>query len=52
MFYMAHFSTTQDLVARQVEYVHDELGNGITTDPEENGLAILNEEETMSFQMF
>ena len=48
----SYLATTKDLVIRQVEDVHDELGHRVATDPEEHSLAILDKEQTMTLQSF
>lgn len=45
-----HLSSRELGVAGQVKNVHDELRNGITSDPEEDVLSVLDEEETVSLE--
>ena len=47
-----YLATTQNLVVGQVEDVHDELWYRVATDPEEERLAVLDEEETMALKTF
>ena len=49
---LTYLSTTQDLVAGEVEDVEDELRHRIPTDPQEERLPVLDEEETMALESF
>lgn len=41
---------SQNIVTRQVEYIHDELWNSVAADPKEHRLGIFDQEQAMSFQ--
>ena len=45
-----YLAATEDLVIRKVENVHNELWYGVPTNPKEECLAVLDKEETMTFQ--
>jgi len=45
-----NLSATQSLIVGQVEHILNELRDGITTNPEEDGLSIFNQEQTMSLK--
>ena len=49
---LTYLSTTQNLVAGEVEDVEDELRHRVPPDPQEDRLAVLDEEETMTLQPF
>ena len=42
--------TPQNVIARQVEYIHDQLRNCIAADPEEDSLTVFNKEQAMPFE--
>jgi hypothetical protein len=46
----SHLSGTQCFVVGQIEDVLDQLRHGIAADPEEDVLAVFNEEETMALK--
>ena len=48
----AYLAATKDLVIGKVENVHNELRYGVPTNPKEERLAVLDEEETMTFETF
>ena len=48
----SYLPSTQDFIVGEVEHVHDELWHGVPADPEEQRLAILDEEETVAFEPF
>lgn len=39
-------------VRSEVKHIHDELGHGISSDPEEDVLSVLDQEESMAFEPF
>ena len=47
-----HLATAEDLVTGEVEHVHDKLGNRVPTDPQEDCLSVLDEEETVALESF
>lgn len=47
-----HLATLKGMIIRQVEDVLDQLRHGVSTDPEEDVLAVFDEEETVSFESF
>ena len=49
---LTYLSTTQDLVAGEVEDVEDELRHRVPTDPQEERLPVLDEEETVTLETF
>ena len=49
---ITHLATAEDLVAGEVEHVHNELGNRVPADPQEDRLSVLDEEETMALKTF
>ena len=48
----AYLATTEDLVIGQVEDVHNELWYCVPTNPKEERLAVLDEEETVALESF
>ncbi len=48
----AYLATAEDLIAGQVEDVHDELRHSIPANPEEDILPVLDEEQTVAFEPF
>lgn len=48
----ADLSTTENLIVRKIEDVHDELRNRVATDPQEDSLPVLDEEEAVPLQPF
>lgn len=48
--WLTHLSTAEDLVGGQVKDVLHELGNSIAADPQEDGLAIFNQEKAVPLQ--
>lgn len=47
-----YLAATKNFITWEVEHVNDQLRNSIPSDPEEDSLAILNQEETVSLQPF
>lgn len=47
-----HLPTTECLVIWQAEHIDNELWYSVSSDPEEYGLAILDQEQAMSLQLF
>jgi hypothetical protein len=46
----SHLSSTQCFVVGQIEDILDQLWHGIAADPEEDVLAVFDEEETMALK--
>ena len=49
---ITHLATAEDLVAGEVEDVEDELRHRVPTDPQEERLPVLDEEETVALESF
>ena len=47
---VSHLATTEDFVAGEVEDVHDELRHGVPADPQEDRLAVLDEEQAVALE--
>ena len=47
-----YLATTQNFVVGQVEDVHDELRDRVAADPEEDRLAVLDEEQAVALKPF
>lgn len=47
-----HLATAEDLVAGEVEDVHDELWHSVAANPEEDRLAVLYEEQAVALEPF
>ena len=46
----AHLASLELLVVGEIEHIHHELGYGLLSNPEEDVLTILDQEQSMSFQ--
>ena len=49
---VTYLSASQNVVTRQVEYIHDKLWNSVTADPKEHCLSIFDQVQAMPFQSF
>ena len=47
---LTDLATLQFLIVGQIEHVHNELGNRLLSDPEENILSVLDQEQPVSLQ--
>ena len=47
-----YLAAAEHLVAGEVEDVHDELRDGVPADPQEDRLAVLDEEQAVALESF
>lgn len=48
----AYLAPAQDLVTWQVEYIDNELRHGVSTNPQEDSLTVLDEEQSVPLELF